>query len=104
MEINLTETDLTESSPVPELVQLSVGDISLHRARILKEQGGVCAICKLVCKKFVLDHQHKRKKTNPNGPNGDGLVRGVLCDGCNRIEASIFLFLFVLFVLNTQPY
>lgn len=72
------------------LIQLKIADIRKYRAKLLKEQGNVCAICKLVCKKYVLDHQHKRRKSDPNGPNGDGLVRGTLCDGCNRIEGKVW--------------
>lgn len=73
-----------------DLVQLSVADVAVYRARLLRDQGGKCAICKLVCAKPVLDHQHKRRQADPNGPNGDGLVRGVLCDGCNRIEGKVW--------------
>lgn len=80
----------TECSPAAVLVQLKHSDIAHHRARLLREQGGVCAICKLACKKYVLDHQHKKRKSDPNGKNGDGLVRGVLCDGCNRIEGKVW--------------
>ena len=72
------------------LIQLKVGDVGKYRAKLLKEQGNVCAICKLACKKYVLDHQHKRRKLDANGPNGDGLVRGTLCDGCNRIEGKVW--------------
>ena len=65
-------------------------DITKHRNSILEEQGGVCAICKLTCKKYVLDHQHKRKRSDENGVNGNGCIRGVLCDGCNRIEGKVW--------------
>lgn len=72
-----------------ELVQLKTSDIPEYRAQVLEEQGGVCAICKLECPKYVLDHRHKRRKSDPNGVDGAGCIRGVLCDGCNRIEASM---------------
>jgi hypothetical protein len=61
---------------------------------LLKEQGNICDICKLKCKKYVLDHQHKRKRSDVNGVGGNGCIRGVLCDGCNRIEGLILLILF----------
>lgn len=86
-----------------ELKQLTAGDVAFYRARLLKEQGGICALCKLQCKKYVLDHKHKKRLSDTNGVNGDGCIRGVLCDGCNRIEASIcssfdslvFIFIYV---------
>lgn len=68
------------------LIQLKHSDVAKYRAQLLKEQGNTCAICKLECRKFVLDHQHKRRRSDPNGVGGAGCVRGVLCDGCNRIE------------------
>lgn len=86
-----------ETPAMEEFLQLKHSEIATYRARLLKEQGNVCAICKLECAKFVLDHQHKRRRSDPNGVNGDGCVRGVLCDGCNRIEVSVFGFDFVLF-------
>lgn len=73
-----------------ELIQLKYTDIPIYRKKLLEEQGNVCAICKLECVKYTLDHQHKRRRDDPNGVNGNGCVRGVLCDGCNRIEASLF--------------
>ena len=72
-----------------ELIQLKHSEIAVYRARLLKEQGNVCAICRLECAKYTLDHKHKRRRSDPNGVDGAGCVRGVLCDGCNRIEASI---------------
>ncbi len=75
-----------------ELIQLKHSEIATYRARLLKEQGNVCAICRLECAKYTLDHQHKRRRSDPNGVDGNGCVRGVLCDGCNRIEASILCY------------
>jgi hypothetical protein len=45
--------------------------------RMLAEQGGVCAACRLVPPKHV-DHDHKT-----------GRVRGVLCSGCNQALGNI---------------
>jgi hypothetical protein len=42
-------------------------------ADMLLAQGGVCAICKTVSKKWVVDHDHQTK-----------MVRAILCDPCNR--------------------
>ena len=40
--------------------------------RLLTEQGGCCAICRCVPKKYFVDHCHDT-----------GKVRGLLCPGCN---------------------
>lgn len=40
--------------------------------RMREEQGGVCAICKLVVRVLVVDHSHK-----------EGHIRGLLCHKCN---------------------
>ena len=76
--------------PLIQLIQLKYSDIPTYRKKLLEEQGNMCAICKLECRKYVLDHQHKRRRSDPNGVNGAGLVRGVLCDGCNRTEGKIW--------------
>lgn len=53
-------------------------DITLERyEQILKQQGGVCAICKKLevtarTKRLVVDHDHKT-----------GKIRGLLCHRCN---------------------
>ena len=80
----------TTSFCMEDLIQLKACDIANYRKKLLIKQGNVCAICKLSCKKYVLDHQHKRRKMDPNGVNGNGLVRGTLCDGCNRIEGKVW--------------
>jgi hypothetical protein len=43
-------------------------------ARLLAEQGGVCAICgkKPGRRSLAIDHEH-----------GNGRIRGLLCDSCN---------------------
>lgn len=40
---------------------------------LYKIQDGGCAICKRVSKRLVVDHHH-----------GSGVVRGLLCNSCNR--------------------
>lgn len=70
------------------------------RLQILNEQQGMCWLCDKDLKscietndftKLSLDHQHRRKKTDPIGfPSGGGLVRGVLCRECNRLEGKVW--------------
>lgn len=43
-----------------------------ERNLILESQGGVCALCFRVAKRWHTDHDHKT-----------GRVRGILCSGCN---------------------
>ena len=72
--------------------QLKSSEISTIREDILQEQGGCCALCKKPITAesgYSLDHQHK-KKSEENGPDGAGLVRGVLCRSCNVWEGKIW--------------
>ena len=62
-----------------QIKQLKSTDVKALREKLLKEQGGVCAICGEVPKIACLDHSHTRRV------KGTGLVRGVLCNGCNTL-------------------
>lgn len=75
-----------------QLRQLKQSEIKETRATILKSQGFKCAICgkTISVDESVLDHQHKIRKSDPNGENGNGLIRGVLCNFCNPLEGKIF--------------
>jgi hypothetical protein len=79
MQIKITPRQL-KASQLPEL-----------RAEILREQDGCCSIClkKIQEESGSLDHQHKLK-SKPSGPDGDGLIRGVLDRSCNSWEGSIW--------------
>jgi hypothetical protein len=81
-----------------ELKQLKSSEVKQLRTEILEEQNGCCALCKEPITETTgisLDHQHK-KKSDPVGPDGDGLIRGVLCRACNVWEGKIWN--------NTQRY
>lgn len=62
---------------VSKVVQLEPKDVKPLRDKLLTEQNGICLICNKPVKSPVLDHSHKKKN------KGTGLVRGVLCSGCN---------------------
>ena|SRR5690606_10234711 len=49
------------------------GITAAEKAEMLERQGGVCAICAVVPKRAVVDHDHE-----------SGAIRGILCDICNR--------------------
>lgn len=76
----------------PKHKQLKAGDVPELREQILEDQNGCCGICgqKITEKSGVsLDHQHKRK-IDPIGLDGGGLIRGVLCRACNVWEGKIW--------------
>ncbi len=75
------------------LYQLKSTEIKDLRDLLLEKQNYKCAICGKDLRNedlIALDHQHKNKKTDPNGVNGDGLIRGVLCSACNCSEGKIW--------------
>lgn len=73
-----------------ELRQLKTTEVKQLRHQLLTEQGGRCPLCGTVITEPCLDHQHKRRKADPVGPDGAGLVRGVLCRDCNALEGRIW--------------
>lgn len=75
-----------------EIKQLKQKELKEIRDEILEKQGFRCAICgkELSKEDCVLDHQHKIKKSDPNGENGNGLIRGVLCREDNCLEGRLF--------------
>ena len=57
-----------------DLKSLKSSDIPKIRKELLEKQGFKCAICgKNISEsdRITLDHQHKLKKSDENGPNGD---------------------------------
>lgn len=76
-----------------ELKNLHSKDIPEIRNEILQKQGNQCPLCgKRITEsdRITLDHQHKYRKADVNGLDGNGLVRGVLCADCNVVEGKIF--------------
>jgi len=75
-----------------DLHQLKSKDIINIREEILKEQEGFCALCGCEINESTgisLDHQHGNK-SDINGEDGKGLIRGVLCRSCNVLEGKIW--------------
>ena len=73
-----------------ELIQLKQKDVKDLKEKLHKKQNNICPLLKV---KFpstamVLDHKHKRK-LDPIGINGDGLVRGVIHRFSNALEGKI---------------
>jgi len=77
---------------IGNLTQLKTKDIPKVRSELLENQNNCCAICgeSITDKSGVsLDHQHKLKSDIP-GPDGAGLIRGVLDRKCNVLEGKIW--------------
>jgi len=75
-----------------QLKQLKQKDVEPLRNQLLKEQNGKCALCNVEINSKTgvsLDHQHKLK-SEKNGIDGNGLIRGVLCRACNVWEGKIW--------------
>ncbi len=64
-------------------IQLKANQVKFVRDGLLEKQNGVCPICARSVKLPVLDHFHTKRH------NGDGKVRGVLCNTCNRMIGVI---------------
>jgi len=65
-------------------------DLKPLREKLHDEQHGICPILKqeFDVEEMVIDHQHK-KKSDPIGENGGGLVRGCIHNQANVIEGKI---------------
>ena len=65
-------------------------EVSVLRKVLYDKQKGVCTICNrsIPFTDAVVDHQHKRTKTENIGDKGAGLVNSMLCRFCNSAEAS----------------
>lgn len=60
------------------------------RPRLLEFSGYLCMICqKELTDSACVDHQHLLSREEL-GVNQGGLIRGVLCDNCNRLEGKIW--------------
>ena len=73
-----------------KLVQMEQKDLKPFRESKALEQRLVCPICERerLLQEFVVDHQHKTK-TERNGIDGAGMVRGVICFMCNSTEGRM---------------
>ena len=63
--------------------QILASQVKFIRDSLLAKQKGKCPICNRDVEMPTLDHYHSRKHY------GSGLVRGVLCNTCNRIAGVI---------------
>lgn len=82
-----------QSKPPQTYIQLKRSDTAKYRFKLLVEQDYKCVICQDDLRQnkssACLDHQHRIRRSDPIGLNGAGLVRGVLCRGCNRLDGIV---------------
>lgn len=73
-----------------KLIQLDQKDIKSFRKKWWLKQNKECGILKQIIKfeDTTLDHKHKKKKEE-SGPDGKGLIRGVLHFQANSLEGVI---------------
>lgn len=63
--------------------QLKATQVKFIRDSILVKQNNICVLCRHDVELPVLDHYHCKKQ------HGSGLVRGVLCNTCNRMTGIV---------------
>lgn len=63
-----------------ELVRLTPKQVPLVKAKLIDLQGGICPLCErgITVQTGCMDHDHVT-----------GIVRGILCRGCNGSEGKI---------------
>lgn len=68
---------------IDQIQELKYSQIKLIRDSLLEYQNNVCLLCKNDIEIPALDHYHSKKQ------HGSGLVRGVLCNTCNRMTGVV---------------
>jgi hypothetical protein len=88
--MEFTDEERGKEFDFDSLVQLTQASGRELRLRIHAEQNEICPLLKIKIpvEDTALDHKHKRKQ-DPCGPNGDGLVRGVISFRANSLEGKI---------------
>lgn len=81
---------MKRNNPPKKLIYLTGPEAKALRKELYKKQRGICPILNrpMKFKDCVLDHKHKKKKQKA-GPNGRGLVRGVIHNQANSLEGII---------------
>ena len=76
-----------------DLIQLKHKDVKILKEKLHRRQNDICPLLgvEFPSDEMVLDHKHKRKD-DPIGINGDGLVRGAVHKFANRLEGKVSKF------------
>ncbi len=74
-----------------EIRQLKQSELAPLREDLHTLQNNVCPIIKqeFPIEEMTIDHQHKQKKSDENGVNGGGLVRGCIHFQANAFEGKV---------------
>ena len=59
-------------------MKITYKEVKTFRENMIKDQQGLCSLCNCILDNPCLDHDHK-----------NGLIRGVLCRGCNCFLGKI---------------
>ena len=78
---------ITKSYELEELTPLTANSQNQLKLDLLNKSN-ICPLCNNIIEKPVLDHQHMTSKETV-GQNGAGLVRGVICNGCNSFLGKL---------------
>ena len=73
----------TECYIIDEDIQLKASQVKFVRDALIEKQNNECCLCKQELSIPSLDHFHSKFH------NGDGKIRGVLCNTCNRFIGAI---------------
>lgn len=73
----------TECFIIDEEIQLKANQVKFIRDALIEKQNNQCGLCRDELDMPTLDHFHSKYH------NGDGKVRGVLCNTCNRMIGVI---------------
>lgn len=76
-----------------DFIQLKYKDVKILKEELHKKQSNICPLLgvEFDADEMVLDHKHKRKD-DPIGIDGDGLVRGAVHKFANRLEGKVSKF------------
>lgn len=80
---NLKFGGRTECYIIDEELSIKANQVKIIRDGLLEKQEGICPLCENEVKFPTLDHFHSKRH------NGDGKIRGVLCNNCNRLIGVI---------------
>jgi len=73
----------TECFLLDDEYQMKAKEVKFIRDNLLEHQNGICPLCNNEVNMPTLDHAHSKYH------NGDGYIRGVLCNTCNRFIGLI---------------
>ena len=79
-----------QATQLPEYLPILKNELAGFKQREYETQAGICPIVKkeFSIEEMVVDHTH-RIKDKQIGEDNSQLVRGIICNGANRLEGAI---------------